>query len=95
MSKRHDLAIVEDIYNAAVSLEHSPVANVVVPDTDYTDPVATARQLAKIGAVEYTAEIHLEENGREIVHRVTKTAQENFVIRALKALNIAGIDCKT
>ncbi|MCB9925894.1 MAG: hypothetical protein H6822_27340 [Planctomycetaceae bacterium] len=91
LSPRHDPAIIEDVYGAAVSLQHPPVPNVIVPDTDYADPVATARELANIGAVEYSAEIRLQENGREIVHRVTKTAQENFVIRALKVLDLAGI----
>ena len=88
LSQRNDSAIIEDIYDAAVSLEHSPVANVIVPGTNYTDPVATARELAKIGAIDYSAEIRLQENGREIVHRVTKTAQENFVIRVLKVLDV-------
>jgi hypothetical protein len=91
LSKRQDEALIEDIYDAAIALKHAPVGNVLVPSTDYTDPVATARELAKMGAVEYTAEIRLEENGRQIIHRVTKTAQENFVIRALKVLDLPGI----
>jgi hypothetical protein len=91
LSKRHDTALIKDIYDVATALQHAPVENVVVPATDYTDPVATARELAKIGAVDYTAEIRLEENGRQIIHRVTKTAQENFVIRALKVLDLPGI----
>lgn len=88
LSHQQDPAIVEDVYNAAVSLAHEPVANVIVPDTDYTDPVATARQLSNIGAIEYHAEIRLNDNGREIVQRVSKTAQEGFVIRICKAINL-------
>ena len=91
LSKRHDTALIKDIYDVATALQHAPVKNVIVPATDYTDPVATARELAKTGAVEYTAEIRLEENGRQIIHRVTKTAQENFVIRVLKVLDLPGI----
>lgn len=91
LSKRYDPALIRDIYAVAVSLQHCPVQNAIVKDTDYTDPVATARQLAHIGAVEYTAEIRLQENGREIVQRVTKTAQETFVIRLLKVLDLPRV----
>ena len=91
LSRRQDPRIVEDVYRAAVSLKHSPVRNVIVPGTDYRDPVATARELAAVGAVEYSAEVRLQGDGREIVHRITKTAQENFVIRVLKALDVPGI----
>jgi hypothetical protein len=91
LSPRHDLAIIKDIFEVAVSLQHDPVANVVVPSTDYNDPVATARELANIGAVSYSAEVRLQNNGREIIHRVSKTAQENFVIRALKILDLPAI----
>jgi len=91
LSKRHDAGLIKEVYDAAAGLRHAPVQNVVVPGTDYTDPVATAIELAKVGAVEYTAEIRLEENGRQIIHRVTKTAQENFVIRVLKVIDVPGI----
>ena len=41
LSPRRDSAIVTDVYGAAVSLAHTPVSNVLVPQTDYSDPVAT------------------------------------------------------
>ncbi len=91
LSRRHDPQFPEDIYRAAVSLAHTPAPNTVVPSTDYTDPVATAKELSKCGAIGYSGEIRLEKDGREIVHRVEKTAQENFVIRALRTLDIPGI----
>jgi hypothetical protein len=91
LTRRNDPEIVRDIHEVAVSLAHVPVPNVIVPQTDYGDPVATARALASIGAIEYAAEVRVAIGGREIVHRISKTAQENFVIRLLKTLDLAGI----
>ena len=91
LSMRHDKAFVKDIYDTAVSLNHKPVANVIVPNVDFSDPIATAKELDKLKNISFSTDVRLNDKGREITHHIEKTAQENFVIRALKVMDIPNI----
>ncbi len=90
-SKRHDKKFVEEIYETSISLSHKPTENVLVSEVDYTDPIQTAIALQDMGSIDYSAEIHISDSGKEAVFRINKTAQENFIIRVLKVMNIPGI----
>ncbi len=91
LSKRKDLDIVTDFYRASAELQHRPVENVFVRDTDYTDPVATALALKKEGMIEYSAEVRLTVDGREVTQRISKSPQEHFVIRLAKSLALPEV----
>ena len=47
VSRNRDQALVPKIYEASVALGHNPSKNVLVPDADFRDPIATAIALGK------------------------------------------------
>jgi hypothetical protein len=76
----------------AKQMGHLPTENAVLKDVPYDDPVAVVRELEKHRLVSCRAKfIHVTQDGKKILYRIEKTAEENFFIRLAKALDLPGL----
>lgn len=91
ISKRTDKELAKDIYHAALTFGHQPGANVIVPQVDFKDPVATAIALEKHKYIEYQSSVEITGEGKRITQTIKKTAQGSFIIRLLKSLGITDL----
>jgi hypothetical protein len=88
LSPKTDKNLIPLAYETALKLAHQPASNVIVPDIDYRDPIATALALEDRKYIGYDATVTVKENGREVIHHITKTPQESFVLRILKTIDL-------
>lgn len=92
LSSRRDESLLQEVHDSARKLAHCPVQNVLIPEVDYNDPVAIAKALKEEKYLEYEGTIiKITKSGNIVTHKIRKTPQESFVIRALRALDVPGV----
>jgi hypothetical protein len=65
VSRNRDQALVPKIYEASVTLGHAPSKNVLVPDADFRDPIATAIALEKHKYIKYERTVEITPEGTD------------------------------
>jgi len=92
LSHPQPINFVERICKESIILGHEPTENTIVKNTNYEDPIATAKELEKHRLIDYKATVEITPKGNKTVrHTIQKTAQESFVIKVLKSLNLPEI----
>ena len=91
LSGSQEQDLVPRIYDMATALGHQPSQNVLVPDIDFRDPIATALALEKHKYIEYQKVIEVTSEGRKVTETIRKTAQGSFIIRLLQNIGLADL----
>lgn len=87
-SGERDTSFIKRVFEMSLELDHPPAANQIVPQADFQDPVATAKELARHDYIEYEATAEIKAGGLRVIETVRKTAQESFWIKLWNALKI-------
>ncbi|OPL11758.1 MAG: hypothetical protein AVO38_15625 [delta proteobacterium ML8_D] len=78
------------IIEIAEKLGHKPTPNILINNL-LRDPVEIAKELEKKNLISYKGITEVTQEGIKIRHEISKSAQESFVIRLIKALNIGQL----
>ena len=91
LSRDTNRSLASKLYEMSVNLGHQPSNNVLVPDVDFRDPIATAVALEKHKYIEYQRTVEITPEGKKVTETIRKTAQGSFIIRLLRNIGLGDL----